>query len=75
MFEFDHLKEPVYIAKWTALMACIQEPTPAPYWIVAIKKDEFNKALIADMDSLTKSEPEIVIQVTKDNKDNFRVIY
>ena len=75
VFEFDHLKEPVYIAKWTALMACIQEPSPVPYWIVAIKKDEFNKPLIADLDSLTQSEPNIVVKVDKANKDNFKVIY
>lgn len=74
VFEFDHLKEPVYIAKWTALMACNTDSTQ-PYWIVAIKKDDFNKALIADLDSLTKSESEIVVTVDKSNKDNFKVIY
>ena len=74
VFEFDHLKEPVYIAKWTALMACNADSTQ-PYWIVAIKKDEFNKALIADLDSLTKTESEIVIKVDKANKDNFKIIY
>lgn len=74
VFEFDHLKEPVYIAKWTALMACNADSTQ-PYWIVAITKDEFNKALIADLDSLTQSEPNIVVKVDKSNKDNFKVIY
>lgn len=75
VFEFDHLKESVYIAKWTALMACMTEPSPMPYWIVAIKKDDYNKALIADLDSLTKTESEIVVKVDKANKDNFKVIY
>lgn len=74
VFEFDHLKEPVYIAKWTALMACNADSTQ-PYWIVAITKDEFNKTLIADMDSLTQSEPNIVLKVDKSNKDNFKVLY
>lgn len=74
VFEFDHLKEPVYIAKWTALMACNADSTQ-PYWIVAIKKDEFNKPLIADLDSLTKTESEIVVKIDKANKDNFKVIY
>ena len=76
VFEFDHLKKPVYIAKWTALMASgTVNDLVQPFWIIAIKKDDFNKALIADLDSLTKSEPEIVISVTKENKDNFKVIY
>ena len=74
VFEFDHLKEPVYIAKWTALMACNADSTQ-PYWIVAIKKDDYNKALIADLDSLTKTESEIVLKVDKENKDEFKVIY
>ena len=74
VFEFNHLKEPVYIAKWTALMACNADSTQ-PYWIVAVKKDDFNKALITDLDSLTKTETEIVAKVDKENKDNFKVLY
>lgn len=76
VFDFDHLKKPVYIAKWTALMASgTVDELEQPFWIIAIKKDDFNKALIADMDSLTQSEPNIVIKVDKANKDNFKVIY
>ena len=76
MFDFDHLKKPVYIAKWTALMACwTVDDSEQPYWIVAVKKDDFNKAMIADLDSLTQSEPNIVLKVDKTNKDNFKVIY
>lgn len=74
VFEFDHLKEPVYIAKWTALMSCNADSTQ-PYWIIAVKKDDFNKALIADLNSLTQTESEIVVQVDKNNKDEFKVIY
>ena len=76
VFDFDHLKKPVYIAKWTALMASgTVDDLQQPFWIVAIKKDDFNKAMIADLDSLTQSEPNIVIKVDKTNKDNFKVIY
>lgn len=76
VFDFDHLKKPVYIAKWTALMASgTVDDLEQPFWIIAIKKDEFNKALIADLDSLTQSEPNIVIKIDKANKDNFKVIY
>ena len=62
VFDFDHLKKPVYIAKWTALMASgTVDELEQPFWIIAIKKDDFNKALIADMDSLTHSEPNFVV--------------
>ena len=76
VFEFDHLKKPVYIAKWIALMACgTVNEQEQPYWIVAIKKDDFNKVMINDLDSLTQSEPNIMLKVDKSNKDNFKVLY
>lgn len=73
VFNFDHLKNPVYIPQWMALMACDENNNP--FWVVAVNKTEYTKALILDLASLTASEPDIVEEIDKSNKDNFKIIY
>lgn len=69
-WELDNLPYPLYAPSWMALKS--ENENNVPYWVVAIKNDDYNKDLIK---KLIEISGDSVQHITKENKDNFKVLY
>ena len=68
VWSFDNLQRPFYSPSWMAMPG--RNENKIPYWIVAIKKDEYNKAVISDLVSISGD----IVQVINDaNKNKFTI--
>ena len=68
VWQFDNLQHPFYSPAWMAMPG--RNENKIPYWIVAIKKDDYNKAVISDLVSISGD----IVQVINDaNKNKFTI--
>lgn len=70
VWDLDNLDKPLYAPSWMALKS--ENENNVPYWVVAIKNDDYNKDLIK---KLIEISGDSVQHITKENKDNFKVLY